>query len=442
MTRPLFSTFETAKYWAGQKLLHSPFHPLYLKVTGNEPRPQTYEEWLADEARDLAGVDTGAAWPKGYRIVMPEGAQFAPTAMHWFAEAIAESGADMVYADEDVMDLDGRRHSPVFKPAWSPELRAHCDYLGGAYVIRSGVDPEDLEGRRVVHIPRVLFHRSRPSEYGLRTGRTVPAMELVSIVICSRNPQLAAECLTAIRATTAYEPYEIILIDHCAGMTALAEQYAVKILSYTEDFNFARMCNLGARESNGGLLLFLNDDTVPLDSSWMTELAAQAARPDVGPVGALLTYPDGRIQHAGVYVGTSNGAGHPGRLSNGTPIWPWLKMTREQLAVTGACLMIRRDVFAALNGFDETFPVNYNDVDLCLRSGQAGYRVMLEARAGVEHRESTTRKTGIHYGERRRFLDRWAATLERRDPYLNPNLTDNELLLPDPEAFARLHSWR
>jgi len=171
-------------------------------------------------------------------------------------------------------------------------------------------------------------------------------------------------------------------------------------------------------------------------------MAGQAARGDVSAVGALLTYPDGRIQHAGVYVGTPNGAGHPGRATWGSAIWPWLEVTREQSAVTGACLMMRRAVFDELGGFDESFPVNYNDVDLCLRSGQAGHKVILEAGAMVEHRESTTRKTGIRYGERRRFLDRWASVIERRDPYLNPNLTDNEQLLPDPEAFARVARWR
>ena len=104
--------------------------------------------------------------------------------------------------------------------------------------------------------------------------------------------------------------------------------------------------------------------------------------------------------------------------------------------------MTRREVFDELGGFDESFPVNYNDVDYCLRSRRAGYRVILEARARVEHRESTSRKTGIRYGERRRFLDRWADVIHKGDPYLNPNLTDNELLLPDPEAASRIVLWR
>jgi O-antigen biosynthesis protein len=126
-------------------------------------------------------------------------------------------------------------------------------------------------------------------------------------------------------------------------------------------------------------------------------------------------------------------------LSNGSALWPWLTMTREVSAVTGACLLMPRAVFDDIGGFDEGFPVNYNDVDLCLRAAQKGYRIVLEARAKLEHAESATRAIGIRYAERQRFLDRWSGVLRKGDPYFNPNLTDNELLLPDPEAHARLH---
>jgi len=366
----------------------------------------------------------------------------AASGAYWLAQAAEESGADLIYADEDVIGADGRRTNPVFKPAWSPELFGHCDYLGEAYLIRDGIQVDHVKGSKIAHVPRVLFHRDAPLEYALRTSVDRTASELVSVIVCSRNPTLAAECFEALRSNTSYLRYEMILIDHRAGMTDVAERFGAQRISYDEEFNFARMCNTGARASQGGLLLFLNDDTAPLDPAWMSYMAGQAERPDVGAVGALLTFPDGRIQHAGIYIGTSNGAGHPGRLTNGSPLWPWLTMTREQMAVTGACLMLRREVFEEVGGFDEFFPVNYNDTDLCLRCGQKGYKAILEARALVEHRESTTRKIGINYSERRCFLDRWAGLIARRDPYWNANLTDNELLLPDPEAFKRVPRWR
>jgi len=436
------STLEAVKYWAGQRLLQSALHPHYLKLTGKDRPLPTYDHWLAAEALDLADRKAEGALPSGYRLVLSKGACLAASGAYWLAQAAEDSGADLIYADEDVIGPDGRRGNPIFKPAWSPELFAHCDYLGGAYLIREGVDADDLKGRKIAHVPRILIHRDAPAEYSLRTFVERTGSELVSVIVCSRNPTLTAECFETLRSNTTYARYEIILIDHRAGMAAVAERFGAQRIPYDEEFNFARMCNTGARASRGELLLFLNDDTAPLDPAWMSHMAGQAERREVGPVGALLTFPDGRVQHAGIYIGTSNGAGHPGRLTSGSPPWPWLSMTREQMAVTGACLTLRREVFEEVGGFDESFPVNYNDTDLCLRCGQAGYKAILEARARVEHRESTTRKIGINYGERRRFLDRWAELIGRGDPYWNANLTDNELLLPDPEAFKRVPRWR
>lgn len=435
MAHPISSTFETVKYWAGQRLLHSRFHAAYLKLIGHDQKLYTYAEWLKAESR-VEGVREEL--PRGYQLVKPEGATVSPDAGHWFRLAAEATGADVIYADEDLLSPDGSRRDPVFKPAWSPELHRHCDYLGGAYLARVGIG-ENPSGK-IVHIPKVLIHRTTPPVYQPRlVSDDPPTHLLVSVIICSRNAELAAACVQGIRPNTAYDAYEIVLIDHQAGMLELP---GVTIVTYNDEFNFAKMCNTGARAARGELLLFLNDDTAPIDSEWMGAMARQAARSDVGSVGALLTYPDGRIQHAGIYVGTPNGAGHPGRLTMGSPMWPWLTMTREQLAVTGACMMTRRDVFERLGGFDESFPVNYNDVDYCLRSGRSGLKVILEARARVEHRESTSRKIGIRYAERRRFIDRWADTIDRGDPYWNPNLTDNELLLPNPEAVAGMKEWR
>ena len=360
----------------------------------------------------------------------------APTAGYW----LKESTADLIYTDEDVL-ARGLRTDPVFKPQWSPELFAHVDYIGPSYIIRTELlGRKDFMGLTIQHVPRVLMHRREPRVIeGRDPNQLATSTARVSVVICSRNPQMLSECLGAIRSNTVYPNYELVILSHRVEMRALCERFGAIEVPFRQDFNFARMSNLGARAASGELILFLNDDTSPVTKAWMSALAAQAVRPEVGVVGALLTYPDGRIQHAGVQIGTSNGAGHPGRLSSGIPIFPWLTHTREQLAVTGACLMMRRNAFEELQGLDESFPINYNDVDLCLRAGAAGYNVLLESNARVIHKESTTRKTGIRYGERQRFLDRWGDRIIAGDPYLNPNLTDNELLLPDPcnRMFAK-----
>ena len=220
-----------------------------------------------------------------------------------------------------------------------------------------------------------------------------------------------------------------------------AARHSARVVRYQGPFHFGRMCNIAARDhATAEYLLFLNDDVTPLKDDWLQWMHTQAQRPNTGAVGALLHFPDGRIQHAGVMIGTPNGAGHPGRLSNGSPLWPWLTITREVSAVTGACLLMPRAVFNKIDGFDEIFPVNYNDVDLCLRTAKAGYRIILEARAILEHAESATRVIGIRYAERQRFLERWGDLLAQGDPFFNPNLTDNELLLPDAEAHTRMEA--
>jgi GT2 family glycosyltransferase len=106
-----------------------------------------------------------------------------------------------------------------------------------------------------------------------------------------------------------------------------------------------------------------------------------------------------------------------------TPYWNWTNMTRDVAAVTGACLAIRKDLFQQLGGFDPSFPVNYNDTDLCLRARQAGYRVLCEAGAVLCHRECQTRKGGVSFVERERWYGRWAAELDRGDPFYSPHLT-------------------
>ena len=436
--RTVSNTFETVRYWAGQQLLHSPFHPLYLKVSGKEPKPQTYEQWLAlERPGEILELDRDR-----FDLILAPGVIPSRDAIHWLVQNAERTGAACIYADEDQIDMQGRRHSPVFRPDWSPELNANCDYVGGSFLRRlQGGDAASW-----ARVPRVLFHRRTPQKpvFEMREAE-LPRNTgvLTSVIVCSRNAQLLDSCFAALRAKSDGAALELIAVAHMnqgpgEALLQVSARYGARVVLYSEAFHFGRMCNLGARDAKGEFLLFLNDDVTPLNQHWLHWMLAQAQRPKTGAVGALLYFPDGRIQHAGVMIGTPNGAGHPGRLSNGSPLWPWLTITREVSAVTGACLLMPQPVFQEVDGFDEIFPVNYNDVDLCLRAARKGYRIVLEARAILEHAESATRTIGIRYAERQRFLDRWSSMPRRDDPYFNPNLTDNELLLPDPEAHSRI----
>jgi O-antigen biosynthesis protein len=368
-----------------------------------------------------------------YCILIGAGGRLTPHALYDLAEAVQQDRYPVLYGDED----HGWR--PLFKPGWSPELVNSPMYLRGLLAVRRDIldaagEFSDLEylarklaarGVEFRHVPKMLVSFERPDLDEIETSRPrkVEGTPLASIVICSRNAALLKTCLDSIERGTAYRPREIIVVEHVAGGQPLLPGATYTRVRYSGRFDFAAMNNLGAKAAKGDVLVFLNDDVQPLSSEWLEALVAQAQRPEVGVVGALLLYPNGAIQHAGIVLGINGYAGHPRRGSFDGGFWPWTTVTRNVSAVTGACLAIRRELFEQLGGFDPKFPVNYNDVDLCLRAGQAGYQVILEAAARLSHFESRTRVRGVKWEELDLFAERWGEQIARGDPYYNPNLT-------------------
>lgn len=176
------------------------------------------------------------------------------------------------------------------------------------------------------------------------------------------------------------------------------------------------------------LLLFLNDDTTAISPGWLTALVEHIARPEVGAVGAKLLYPAGRIQHAGVVMGVYENCGHAFKGLDGSRghYFDLSDVTRNVSAVTGACLMTKSSVFAEVGGFDEqTFAVAFNDIDLCLRIGAHGYRVIYTPHALLYHHEAfskTREDLAPHPAEVAAMRRQWAGAIEH-DPYYSPNLT-------------------
>jgi GT2 family glycosyltransferase len=366
-------------------------------------------------------------------------------------ESVQSESAELIYADEDLVDDAGEPIAPEFKPDWSPALLDQCMYLGNFLIVRresltrvysqaewSQADLCEIarnigeRGERVVHIPRILYHhREKPQPVNRRRSSKIgfPANEPVSVIICSRTPKLLRRCLTELHKT-AYSAFEIVVVQHEVGNAAtndalrsVAEEFGCRRLSYYRPFNFSEMNNLAVGAASANHLVFLNDDVRPLTPDWLEKLTAPLSNPRTGIIGAKLLYPNGTIQHAGITIGMGGTAGHPGRYLSYSPHWKWLDYTREVSAVTGACLAIRRDVFHEIKGFDPSFPVNYNDVDLCLRARQAGYSVLIETSAPLRHLECQTRTGVVTMEERRRFYNRWSSLLRDRDPYYNSNLT-------------------
>jgi len=275
-------------------------------------------------------------------------------------------------------------------------------------------------------LPAAVEPGPRPGTFCLRWK--VETEPLVSLIICSRSPSLLDRCLTSLAGHTAYGCRELLVVQHLPDrareLQAVIERHGARRIPYEGVFHFSRMNNLAAQEARGSILLFLNDDTEILDGAWLERLIGQVERPDVGIAGARLLYPSGNLQHGGVAIGIGDGCAHIGR-DTAAPVahWPWLDLTRDVSAVTGACLAIRAAVFRQAGGFAEEFPVNYNDIDLCLRVRQAGYRVIYDAGAVLRHAECQSRRGIVTAAEQKLWFGKWSRQMEAGDPFYSANLT-------------------
>jgi GT2 family glycosyltransferase len=223
---------------------------------------------------------------------------------------------------------------------------------------------------------------------------------LVSIVIPFRDrPELLRNCLRSLRASR-YRHFEVILVDNGSAdlrtrrlLDRLRSCRRYRVIDCPGEFNFSQLCNAGVRHARGEHLLFLNNDTQVLDRDWLDQLLAVAGDPAVGVVGATLLYPDHTIQHTGLFPRADGLWVHPyrGRPEDEPGEGGELRLIRSVPAVTAACLLIRRELFDSLGGFDERFPVAFNDVDLCARVRDRGLHVVITPHARLLHYEGLSR---------------------------------------------------
>jgi GT2 family glycosyltransferase len=290
----------------------------------------------------------------------------------------------------------------------------HCRRTGIEVV---GVDPVVVQGRLV----------------GQRVRRAPTRLPSVSIVIPTRGSSSfvrgrarrhVVELVRSVWVPGRYPDLEVVVVydtdtpeDVLDDLRSLVGDDLV-LVPYDDWFHFSRKCNLGALGSRGELLCFLNDDTEVRTADWLHEMVSHLADPGVGAVGARLVFADGTLQHIGHhYVG-----GDPGH-----PLFGWWPTTLElgaaaqvageRAGVTAACLLVRSADFLAVGGFSEAFPLNYNDVDLCLKLREAGFRLVYTAHAELYHFESQTRVARVLDSEVRQVRRRWGGRM-RTDPYL------------------------
>ena len=267
------------------------------------------------------------------------------------------------------------------------------------------------------------------------TRRRISGTPRVSMIVPFRdNPRLLRACVDSVLATTADSDIEVEMLLVNNGSTdpethslvdRLHKVPMITVLHDPSPFNWASINNNAISAATGDLLLFLNDDVEALRPGWLTAMVEQVQQPDVGAVGARLLYPDGTLQHAGTVIGKGGAASH---LLRGLPAAEpgYLAQTylpRECTAVTGACLMVRREIHDLVGGFDESLAVDMNDVDYCLKIWKRGYRIVYTPRAELIHHESPSRGASGSISDILRFIERWDDVIRSGDPFLNRHIT-------------------
>jgi GT2 family glycosyltransferase len=279
----------------------------------------------------------------------------------------------------------------------------------------------------------------------------------VSIIVPTRDRAgLLERCVVSVLSNTTYPNLELLIVDNdsCESKTIALLQYLsedprVKIQSYPGPFNFSALNNRAAREARGEVLILLNNDTASIRPDWLREMVSHAIRPDVGAVGAKLLYENEQVQHAGMVFQPGVGPVHQFRFADRFDGGPngELALTRAVSIVTGACLAVRRSLFLAVGGLDEQLSVAFNDVDLCMRLSDRGYRIIWTPVAELFHFEGMSRgyddtpeKRTLATRELGYFSRRWGSLLQG-DPFRNANLDylwDAVTLAP---SSRRRRSW-
>lgn len=396
------------------------------------------------------------------------------TLQEFYGECVEENAIAKEYRYKDTSYYRG---NPWFKPEFSPDTLEHFFYFGKIFAIRGNALKIEHENNDTIydmvldivsvnapagHISEVLYTNQSVKEQERVLGVKRPdhtcsvnvGQDVVSVVIPSKdNSEMLARCMETLVQITEYPYYELILVDNGstedekARINDVMEQIkqiytdkwqkelGITYLYQKEEFNFSRMCNRGAKCAQGNYLLFLNDDIEIIESDWLKKMILYAQKEHVGAVGVKLYYPkqspdeEYRIQHVGI---TNMGIGPAHKLAGcmdcGDIYFGHNNRIYNMLAVTGACLMIRRQLFEQEQGFDELFAVAYNDVELCFRLYRKGYYNVARNDVCLIHHESVSRgqdtspKKMQRLKKEKQRLDEKHPQLKGKDPFYHKNL--------------------
>jgi len=325
-----------------------------------------------------------------------------------------------------------------------PHILYHWRAARGSMAEDPDNKPESFEsGRRAVQealARRGIAGRATQPEFARRARIGVYKIDFegtrrrpVTVIIPTRDRlELLRPCIESIEARTRHQAWQLLVIDNESRdpeTLEYLERSSHRVVRFENGgvFDFAAMANLGVRETSTEFFVLLNNDTLVISPDWLDEMLGYGCMPGVGAVGAKLLYADGRIQHAGVILGTHGLTGHafqPRRdAADQIEYQAYAHVARNYLAVSAACMLSRRDVFQAVGGFnDRDLKVGWNDVDYCLRLREHGYRVVFNPYALLHHLESQSRGDEKNPAEIRYMMRRWRHYVDR-DPFYNPNLS-------------------
>ena len=458
-----------------------PAEPLAVCVVGGERSGKLTLDSLAGqtaapaEILHCAPVDAMSATRASWILFVDAGDRLAAHALERLGQAVRMApDAAVVTCDMDEPGRLGR--APRMRPGPSPDLLLESDVAGGLICVRRdqvGYVPigdtwsyelalrlAGPDGHGQAHVPLVLRHATHRRQGANQVGaarvvlqtreasarldelpggrrrvyRPLTGEPSVEIVILFRDrAALLKRCVESLLRETRYEHFRLSLVDNGSEerethelLGLLGRQERVCINRDERPFNFAALNNSAARGSGADFLLFLNNDTEAIAPDWLELLLEHAQRPQVGAVAPLLLFDNGRVQHAGAALGMHDYAGHPFaglKPEQGTPYGSATDGTRNWLAVTAACLLVERRKFEEVGGFDESFVVAGNDVDMCLRLTRAGYRSLCVPHARMLHHEGRSRGEYIDPGDFGRSVESYGEFRTIGDPFYNPALT-------------------
>lgn len=335
-------------------------------------------------------------------------------------------------------------HVPKLLYFWrSHPMSVAMDINSKTYAIEAGKRAVLDSIRQAGMDAEVESSKAFPTIYRIRYKLKADAAKKVSIIIPNKNHEKTLRsCIQSILKKTTYTNYEIIIVDNGSDQKSLFKYYEelkeypnIKILQYNKPFNYSAINNFAVQHASGEYLLFLNNDIQIITHQWIEELMMYVQRDDVGAAGAMLYYPDNTVQHAGIILklGYHRIAGHAFHQypRGGIGYMGRNCYAQNMSAVTAACMMVKTSLYTEIGGFDETYPVAFNDVDLCLRIRAKGKLIVWTPFAEAYHFESKSRGKDDKTDESKarfkadckRFRERWGKVLEAGDPYYNPNFS-------------------